>query len=180
MIISPIICLYLLISLHHGILLYGDPLKGNKYKSVTLFNLDPVKYIRPPETIHIPCEMFMKRHFLSSSMADKYRVKYKDPDDLPIDCNSIMERNNFHMAPMSKEENQFPLAYARNVFADYRFLEIVLSSTYAPQNFYCFSVDGKAPPLFRKRMNALSMCLENVHVTNLMIPMDSLGFDFLV
>jgi hypothetical protein len=42
-----------------------------------------------------------------------------------------------------------------HAFQDYRFLEMELAGSYAPQNFYCYALDSKASPVFHKRMQAL-------------------------
>ncbi|KAI6177787.1 Beta-1,3-galactosyl-O-glycosyl-glycoprotein beta-1,6-N-acetylglucosaminyltransferase 3 [Aphelenchoides bicaudatus] len=135
-----------------------------------------VYFKRPNATKHIPCHKFFEPEVNYSELAKTFRVTYKDPNneaELPTDCDSIMKRNNFYME--GKEEKDFPLAYARNVYEDYRFLEMLLSTTYTPQNYYCYSVDGKASALFHKRINDLAKCFPNVYVTNLTLTMDSKG-----
>ncbi|KAI6189376.1 hypothetical protein M3Y97_00001400 [Aphelenchoides bicaudatus] len=153
--------------------------KANESSSSSLDDsLLQLRFVSPSETSNVPCSQFFNPNIDVTSLGKKFRTKYEDPSnekDLPTDCNSILERNNFHRKPLSKEENKFPLAYARNVFQDYRFLEITLSTTYAPQNFYCFSIDGKANKLFRQRMNNLAKCFPNVHITDFTAKMDSAG-----
>lgn len=40
----------------------------------------------------------------------------------------------------------------------------MLAVEYAPQNFYCYAIDAKAPDLFRKRIHAMASCFPNVFV----------------
>ncbi|KAI6177789.1 hypothetical protein M3Y97_00945900 [Aphelenchoides bicaudatus] len=144
----------------------------------TKFFKQHLHFKRPDITSHIPCHKFYNPEYDPVYLASKFQVTYneaKDLQDLPMDCSSILARNNFHMNPMSKEEEEFPIAIARNVFKDYLFQEVVLSTTYAPQNYYCYSIDGNANSLFRKRMNSLTKCFPNVHVTDFKAKMDSFG-----
>ncbi|KAI6184987.1 Glycosyl transferase, family 14-containing protein [Aphelenchoides bicaudatus] len=137
-----------------------------------------IYFIRPETTKHLPCGRFFDPEYDHVYLGPKFRVTYKDPvgeNELPTDCVSILARNNFYLKPMSKQEEEFPLAYAQNAFKDYRFLEMILSTTYAPQNFYCYSIDGNADKLFRKRMTDLASCFPNVHITDFKAKMDSNG-----
>ena len=52
-----------------------------------------------------------------------------------------------------------------------------LSAEYAPQNFYCFSIDIKASQLFKQRLRDLSKCLPNVIITQKEYDMDSTGYN---
>ncbi|KAI6170642.1 Beta-1,3-galactosyl-O-glycosyl-glycoprotein beta-1,6-N-acetylglucosaminyltransferase 3 [Aphelenchoides bicaudatus] len=142
------------------------------------FHKKPVHFKRPNVTQHVPCHKFFQSQFEHGYLAKKFRINYTDPaneKDFPTDCASIFARNNFYMKPMSKEESEFPLAHARNVNKDYHFIEMLLSTTYAPQNLYCYSIDGKADKLFRKRMNDLAKCFPNIYITNFNATMDKLG-----
>ena len=44
------------------------------------------------------------------------RFTYEDPKNLSMDCASIKARNHFLQFPLSKEQAEFPVAYARNVY----------------------------------------------------------------
>lgn len=50
------------------------------------------------------------------------------------------------------------------MFQDYMFLELLLASTYQPQNHYCYVLDSKADPVFKQRLRSLAACLPNVHI----------------
>lgn len=39
-----------------------------------------------------------------------------------------------------------------------------LAAGYAPQNWYCYALDAKAPELFKRRINDLAHCFPNVFV----------------
>ena len=40
-----------------------------------------------------------------------------------------------------------------------------LAATYAPQNIYCYAIDGKSSALFREQIHALAQCFPNVIYT---------------
>lgn len=90
----------------------------------------------------------------------------------PMDCASIRARSAFpsdedegQQLEWRDEEKHFPLAFARIVYKDYRFLEAELATHYAPQNWYCYTLDSKSTALFRSRMRQLAGCFPNVFVT---------------
>ncbi|CAD5225476.1 unnamed protein product [Bursaphelenchus okinawaensis] len=143
-----------------------------------LKELNELHFVKPMETENVPCDHLLQPQIDKHPFGKKYRLTYKDPDfeeDLATDCESIWLRNNFYTKPLSREEEDFPLAYARNVYKDYRFIEMELSTTYAPQNLYCFGIDGKSDALFQLRMRNLSQCFNNVFLTEYRYTMDSKG-----
>ncbi|CAD5233210.1 unnamed protein product [Bursaphelenchus xylophilus] len=133
---------------------------------------------RPPGTEHVDCKLAMDRSSDYADIMSGLRNAFLDPpdfQDLPVDCASIHARNTFTSKPTSKAEKNFPLAIVRNVFKDYYYQELMLAAIYQPQNFYCYSIDIKADPVFKKRMNSLAKCFKNVVISNISRDMDSLG-----
>lgn len=65
---------------------------------------------------------------------------------------------------LSKEERQFPLAYAMLVHKDLVQVLMLLSTVYQPQNQFCVAVDGKADRKFWMAINELSNCYPNISV----------------
>ncbi|CAK5121259.1 unnamed protein product [Meloidogyne enterolobii] len=93
-----------------------------------------------------------------------------------MDCRSIKERNYFLEKPLSTAEKKYPLAYARIVYKNYRFLETELATNYQRQNWYCFAVDKKiGDKQFLKRIKALAKCFPNVIVPTKRFPVDNNG-----
>ncbi|CAK5038525.1 unnamed protein product [Meloidogyne enterolobii] len=93
-----------------------------------------------------------------------------------MDCRSIKERNYFLEKPLSTEEGKYPLAYARIVYKNYRFLEAEFATNYQPQNWYCFAVDKKiGNNQFFKRIKGLAKCFPNVIVPTKRFPVDNNG-----
>jgi len=50
-----------------------------------------------------------------------------------------------------------------------------LAASYAPQNWYCYTIDAKSNPLFKARMYSLAECFPNVFVNQKELSMDSAG-----
>lgn len=46
----------------------------------------------------------------------KNRLTYSISDEINIDCDAIRKRWKFETEPVSKNENQYPLAFARTVY----------------------------------------------------------------
>ncbi|KAI1710202.1 core-2/I-Branching enzyme domain-containing protein [Ditylenchus destructor] len=107
--------------------------------------------------------------------AARNRIRYKDELDLPMDCDTVRQRNRFVEQPASLEEENFPIAISRVVHKDYRLLEMGLAANYAPQNWYCFAMDSKADIVFKERVLALSTCFPNVIVNQVHYRLDSNG-----
>ncbi|KAI1725994.1 core-2/I-Branching enzyme domain-containing protein [Ditylenchus destructor] len=93
------------------------------------------------------------------------RVAHKIDQNWPMGCEYIKTRNHFPATPLSREEQDFPIAFARAVYEDYNFLETELAATYQPQNFYCYAIDRKADKTFHNRIKSLASCFPNVYVT---------------
>lgn len=96
------------------------------------------------------------------SESDSGTLKLLEPKDLDMTCRGIKNREYFPIKSLTNYEKNFPMAFSKTVKEDYYFLEMELSSTYAPQNFYCFSIDKNAKKEFKKRIQKLSNCLPNV------------------
>ncbi|KAI6198859.1 Glycosyl transferase, family 14-containing protein [Aphelenchoides besseyi] len=102
-------------------------------------------FIKPKEAANLSCAQFFADNHDYSSYA-KHRFKSEDPKDeaaLPMDCDSIRRRAYFQTDDLYPEEADFPIAFARTVYTDYRFLEMDLAATYTPHNFYCYALDAQ-------------------------------------
>lgn len=58
----------------------------------------------------------------------KNRIKYKDEEELKMDCESIKKRHYFPSKPRTKFEEDFPLAIARIVY--------MVSAKFSKFNFF--------------------------------------------
>uniref|UniRef100_A0A0N5BTU7 C-type lectin domain-containing protein n=1 Tax=Strongyloides papillosus TaxID=174720 RepID=A0A0N5BTU7_STREA len=98
------------------------------------------------------------------------------PKDLDLSCEGIRSRGYYPSKPLSKLEENYPIAYARNVYNNYYTIELQFLLSYAPQNHYCFAIDKKAVA-FRKQMESLAKCFDNVYITDTSYPMSSSGIN---
>uniref|UniRef100_A0A915CSJ3 Uncharacterized protein n=1 Tax=Ditylenchus dipsaci TaxID=166011 RepID=A0A915CSJ3_9BILA len=137
---------FIVLLLLHYILLqtYSDEI-GNAFskhfagRSSVINSTCPKAFVRDASTSRqLDCRRVMQNDVNYIKRMAKTRITYQDPSDLPTDCASIKSRNYFPSRPNSKQEACFPLAQARIVYKDYRFLEMELAAGYAPQNWYCF------------------------------------------
>ncbi|NWU94460.1 GCNT3 acetylglucosaminyltransferase, partial [Upupa epops] len=82
------------------------------------------------------------------------------------DCSSFRERRRFIEFPLSREEEEFPIAYSMVIHNKIEMFERLLRSLYAPQNIYCIHIDSKAPAAFHEAVRAIVSCFPNVFVAS--------------
>ena len=66
------------------------------------------------------------------------------------------------MKPLSKEEEEFPIAYSIMMYHAPVMLERLLRAIYRPQNYYCIHVDLTADPKVYSAVEAIAACFDNV------------------
>ncbi|KAI6192219.1 hypothetical protein M3Y97_00313500 [Aphelenchoides bicaudatus] len=147
----------------------------------------PPLFIHPTETQDLNCASFMQQTVLNKEgtnrnedMAEyrQTRVTYPDTEDwnsFKMDCESIFTRTYYQLDEIYPEEKEFPLAFSRIVYKDYRMVEMELASTYAPQNHYCYALDANSSPMFHARMKSLVNCFPNVYLASTEFIMDAAG-----
>uniref|UniRef100_A0A8C6EEX0 Glucosaminyl (N-acetyl) transferase 1 n=1 Tax=Microcebus murinus TaxID=30608 RepID=A0A8C6EEX0_MICMU len=82
------------------------------------------------------------------------------------DCTSFIKRRKYIMEPLSKEEEQFPIAYSLVVHHKIEMLDRLLRAIYMPQNFYCIHVDRKSEESFLAAVKGIASCFSNVFVAS--------------
>lgn len=82
--------------------------------------------------------------------------------NLTLNCQKFQTERGYIMSSLTKEEEQFPLAFSILVFKDPEMVERLLRAMYRPQNYYCIHVDSKATDLFYNTMLGLAKCFPNV------------------
>ncbi|XP_013411058.1 beta-1,3-galactosyl-O-glycosyl-glycoprotein beta-1,6-N-acetylglucosaminyltransferase isoform X2 [Lingula anatina] len=97
-----------------------------------------------------------QRHFLSD---ERMFLKSKN-------CTKFVKERQYILSSLTKEEEEFPLAFSIMVYKNAEQVERLLRAIYRPQNFYCFHVDNKSSPAFLNAMTSLSSCFDNVFVAN--------------
>ncbi|XP_068953624.1 beta-1,3-galactosyl-O-glycosyl-glycoprotein beta-1,6-N-acetylglucosaminyltransferase 3 [Petaurus breviceps papuanus] len=85
------------------------------------------------------------------------------------DCAHFKASQRFIQFPLSKEEEDFPIAYSMVIHEKIENFERLLRAVYAPQNIYCIHVDEKSPKIFKEAVRAISSCFPNVFVTKKLV-----------
>ncbi|KAM4577375.1 beta-1,3-galactosyl-O-glycosyl-glycoprotein beta-1,6-N-acetylglucosaminyltransferase-like [Odontesthes bonariensis] len=81
------------------------------------------------------------------------------------DCRSF-KLKKYLTVPLSKEEEDFPLAYSIVVHHKVQNFERLLRAIYAPQNIYCVHVDRKAEVSVYSAISAITSCFPNVFMVS--------------
>ncbi|KAK2889645.1 hypothetical protein Q8A67_015020 [Cirrhinus molitorella] len=95
-----------------------------------------------------------------------------------LDANCILLQSDLHfiMAPLSKEEKDFPLAFIITIHKELETFVRLLRAIYAPQNVYCIHIDAKAPEEYKTSVRTLSTCFPNVFVASVNEKVTYAGF----
>lgn len=80
------------------------------------------------------------------------------------ECSKLVSELNFITAPLSKEEEDYPLAFILTIHKELELFIRLLRSIYMPQNVYCIHVDAKASPEYKAAVRKLAGCFGNVFV----------------
>ncbi|CAL8346269.1 unnamed protein product [Lota lota] len=82
------------------------------------------------------------------------------------DCRTFKSSRKYLMFPLSKEEEDFPLAYSIVVHHKIQNFEHLLRAIYAPQNIYCVHVDRNAEVSFLESVMSITFCFPNVFIAS--------------
>uniref|UniRef100_A0AAZ1XSI2 Glucosaminyl (N-acetyl) transferase 3, mucin type n=1 Tax=Oreochromis aureus TaxID=47969 RepID=A0AAZ1XSI2_OREAU len=96
----------------------------------------------------------------SIQIPDEYYI------DATQDCRKFQINRKYITFPLSKEEEDFPLAYSMVVHHKVQNFERLLRAIYAPQNIYCVHVDKKAPASVFAAIKAITSCFPNVFMVS--------------
>ena len=80
------------------------------------------------------------------------------------DCQTFVQEEGYITSPITRLEEDFPIAFSILVYADFRHFTRLLRTIYRPQNSYCIHVDKKSESAVIKSVERLSSCFSNVFV----------------
>lgn len=86
--------------------------------------------------------------------------------NITTNCTSFQKSRGYIMSSLTKEEEDFPLAFSLIVYKDAEMVERLFRAIYRPQNYYCFHVDAKSPPTFYRSVSAIVQCFPNAFMTS--------------
>ena len=81
-------------------------------------------------------------------------------------CEQFKQERQYLTSPVSREEEEFPIAYSILLYKDTGQVERLLRAIYRPQNYYCIHVDAKSPPVIHQSMKQLADCFDNVIIAH--------------
>nr|XP_033775846.1 beta-1,3-galactosyl-O-glycosyl-glycoprotein beta-1,6-N-acetylglucosaminyltransferase 3-like [Geotrypetes seraphini] len=105
---------------------------------------------------------------LHQKNARKKELRISEMDYLKFtkDCNHYKTSRRFIPIPLSKEEENYPIAYSMVIHEQIEIFERLLRAIYNPQNIYCVHVDEKSPDLYKQAVRAIVSCFENVFIAS--------------
>ncbi|XP_051807026.1 beta-1,3-galactosyl-O-glycosyl-glycoprotein beta-1,6-N-acetylglucosaminyltransferase-like [Acanthochromis polyacanthus] len=99
-------------------------------------------------------------------LSEDFHKSVDIPDEYYInatkDCRNFKLSRKYLTFPLSKEEEDFPLAYSMVVHHKVQNFERLLRAIYAPQNIYCVHVDKKSETSVFAAIMAITSCFPNV------------------
>ena len=92
------------------------------------------------------------------------KIPRRDSDYIAMaqNCPVFKQERRYLSKPVSKEEEDFSIAYSIMVFKDFEQTERLLRAIYRPQNYYCIHVDKKSSLDVHRAAEAVSKCFDNV------------------
>ncbi|XP_067685318.1 beta-1,3-galactosyl-O-glycosyl-glycoprotein beta-1,6-N-acetylglucosaminyltransferase 3-like isoform X2 [Haliotis asinina] len=81
-------------------------------------------------------------------------------------CDAFKIEKGYITDSLTKEEEEFPIAFSIVMFKDANQVERLLRAIYRPQNFYCIHMDTKAQPDVKQAMTSLAKCFDNVFLSS--------------
>nr|XP_001087111.1 N-acetyllactosaminide beta-1,6-N-acetylglucosaminyl-transferase isoform X3 [Macaca mulatta] len=85
-------------------------------------------------------------------------------------CKEYLTHSHYITAPLSKEEDDFPLAYIMVIHHHFDTFARLFRAIYMPQNIYCIHVDEKATTEFKDAVEQLLSCFPNAFLASKMEP----------
>ncbi|XP_060593265.1 beta-1,3-galactosyl-O-glycosyl-glycoprotein beta-1,6-N-acetylglucosaminyltransferase-like [Ruditapes philippinarum] len=95
--------------------------------------------------------------------------KHRKGDELRVlslNCEEYKKSRGFFAAPVTKLEQDFPIAYNILFHRNIEQFERLLRAIYRPQNQYCIHVDMKTPDDVLETMTLLTDCFDNVFIAS--------------
>ncbi|KAE8617531.1 hypothetical protein XENTR_v10009106 [Xenopus tropicalis] len=113
----------------------------------------------------------VRRALIDNLVAKKKRVIMTDESfiNATSDCKLFRQRRKYVMFSLSKEEQDFPIAYSMVIHDNIEMFERLLRAIYTPHNIYCVHMDKKSPESFHQAVRAITSCFGNVFVASKLV-----------
>ncbi|XP_060926610.1 beta-1,3-galactosyl-O-glycosyl-glycoprotein beta-1,6-N-acetylglucosaminyltransferase 7 [Limanda limanda] len=83
-----------------------------------------------------------------------------------LQCSNLARELHFITRPLSREEEDYPLAFILTVHKELEVFVRLLRAIYMPQNVYCIHVDAKAPWEYQEAIRKLVSCFQNTFLSS--------------
>ena len=81
-------------------------------------------------------------------------------------CATFKTNHRYIHFALTKAEKEFPIAYSILIFKSIDQFNKLLRAIYRPHNVYCIHVDAKATASFKKSVEGITNCFENVFLSS--------------
>lgn len=132
-----------------------------------------VNLIPKPKAANANCEKLfdndadeIKRVFQNEEKHPKVPVPDEEYVSLTKNCEEFKKSRSYITHALSKEEEDFPIAFSIMLFKDVEQVERLLRAIYMPQNHYCIHVDAKSSPAIQNSIKAIAECFDNVFLAS--------------
>ncbi|XP_064604443.1 beta-1,3-galactosyl-O-glycosyl-glycoprotein beta-1,6-N-acetylglucosaminyltransferase-like [Liolophura sinensis] len=85
-------------------------------------------------------------------------------ENIVRNCSLLRLAHGYGMAPITREELDFPIAFSIKVHVNARQVEQLLRTVYRSHNTYCIHVDKKTDENVHVIINQIGNCFKNVHI----------------
>ncbi|XP_041836209.1 beta-1,3-galactosyl-O-glycosyl-glycoprotein beta-1,6-N-acetylglucosaminyltransferase 7 [Melanotaenia boesemani] len=82
-----------------------------------------------------------------------------------LHCSSLIDDLHFITRPLSRKEEEYPLAFIVTIHKELELFVRMLRAIYMPQNIYCIHVDAKAPMEYKMAVQRLVGCFKNMFLS---------------
>ncbi|KAM9859236.1 beta-1,3-galactosyl-O-glycosyl-glycoprotein beta-1,6-N-acetylglucosaminyltransferase 7 [Aulostomus maculatus] len=83
-----------------------------------------------------------------------------------LQCSDLIRDLHFITRPLSREEEDYPLAFIVTVHKELELFVRLLRAIYMPQNVYCIHMDAKAPLEYQTAIRKLVSCFQNAFLSS--------------
>ncbi|KAM9313256.1 beta-1,3-galactosyl-O-glycosyl-glycoprotein beta-1,6-N-acetylglucosaminyltransferase 3-like [Gastrophryne carolinensis] len=136
------------------------------------FSLRPKEQgeINCSKIIHGDSETVKKALEIRESIKNnRFQLNEKMYLNLTKNCEHFRKFRKYITIPLSKEEENFPIAYSMVIHDKIEMFERLLRAVYAPQNIYCVHIDKKSPEEFKDAVRSITSCFDNVFVASKLV-----------
>ncbi|KAL4236033.1 Beta-1 [Mactra antiquata] len=131
----------------------------------------PSTYVSSRHVKDINCAAILTGSTKEITKADKLTIRAKNRYDpnlyikITSNCTEFIKKRGYIMDSLTKQEEDFPVAFSIIMYKDIVQSERLLRAIYRPQNYYCIHVDSKTPDFIYTGMIKIASCFENVFVS---------------